>query len=205
MKRNRFGRAFGDEFSRSSTQFKHFKHNSISSSWQDATITNFHEDGDSSLTSPWRKIVFFSVLMVVFLMLFVRLFHLQVVEGKYNRELADSNRIQVRVIHAPRGVIYDRNGKIIAANAPGFRLTETKENGSKKVVHISRDDALKMEVSGDPRLKDLEVDNIRTYPMGEKTAHMIGYVGEITQEELDSPNFKNYKPSGVDIVSHSPQ
>ncbi|MCL4366188.1 hypothetical protein M1437_03090, partial [Patescibacteria group bacterium] len=36
--------------------------------------------------------------------------------------------------------------------------------------------------------------NVRTYPMGDKTAHLVGLVGEISQEQLQAPEFKNYHP-----------
>src|SRR5947207_8804441 len=120
--------------------------------------------------SSWRRISLLIVLMIVFFGLFIRLFHLQIVQGRDFRELADSNRIQVKIIHAPRGVIYDRNGKILAQNEPGFRLVSATDS-SKKASHISREEYLKMDATNDPRLKDLEIDSLRDYPYGEKTSH----------------------------------
>lgn len=55
-----------------------------------------------------------AVLMVVLLLLSARLFYLQVVRGSYYLQLADSNRVRLSVIKAPRGLMYDRMGRIIA-------------------------------------------------------------------------------------------
>lgn len=56
----------------------------------------------------------------VFVVLGVRLWDLQVVNGDRYRSLAEDNRI-VRVPVLPdRGVIYDRSGRILARNDPGF-------------------------------------------------------------------------------------
>lgn len=136
------------------------------------------------------------MLIIAFSILLIRLFVLQIIEGKNNRDLADSNRIQIKIIHAPRGVIYDRNGKIVAQNEPAFRLVE-----GARITRVSRDEALKMEVKGDPNFKNLEIDNARTYPQAAKMVHILGYLSEITGDELKDPDYKNYK-SG-DLVGRS--
>src|SRR5438309_7908912 len=110
--------------------------------------------------SLWRKLIYGMMVMVVFALLSFRLIHLQIVEGKNNRQLADSNRIQIKVIHAPRGVIYDRNGKILAQNEPGFRLKD-QNNPSAKAQYLNRDQAMQMEINADPNYSNLEVDSIR--------------------------------------------
>lgn len=154
--------------------------------WIDALLPNFHPLAEHlAQRSPWRMIFFSSVCLILFFIIFLRLFHLQIVEGLSNRELADGNRIQIKVIHAPRGVIYDRNGKILAANSPAFRLNAR---------HVSREQALEWEVKNDPRIANLEIDNVRSYPMGEKFAHVLGYMGEISDTQLKDVGFQNYHP-----------
>jgi len=67
-----------------------------------------------------RHQVFAYILSVVFLVLCVRLFFLQVVRGEFYRERSEHNRIQVLKDFAPRGAIYDRNREIIVGNRPSF-------------------------------------------------------------------------------------
>lgn len=194
MKKNRFGKAFPDQLNKVSFKFGHFhKHKETETGFSDFLISGRAHASATELMSEWRKVFLTAVFLISLSILLFRLFHLQVIEGSDMRALADSNRIQVKVIHAPRGVIYDRNGKILAQNEPGFRLLEATPS-ARKAKYLSRDEAVKLEVENDPRFKNLEIDNIRTYSYGEKTAHVLGYVGEITEEELKNPQFMNYKP-----------
>jgi hypothetical protein len=49
----------------------------------------------------------------VFFILFVRLFHLQMIQGEELRRLSENNCIRLQSIDPPRGLIYDRDGKIL--------------------------------------------------------------------------------------------
>ncbi len=159
--------------------------------WKDLLLPNFDLNSSSRYgKSPWRVVFLHAVCLILFFILAVRVFHLQIAQGKENRQLADGNRIQIQVIHAPRGVIFDRNRKVLAANSPAFRLIE---KDIQKTRLISREEALELEVKNDQRTVDLEVDNVRTYPTGERLAHVLGYVGEISETQLKSPNYKGYR------------
>lgn len=188
-KKRNLGPGFPDELAKVTGKVSHFKKGQ-ESEWKDFLLPNFDSNFASQFTeSPWRITVIYIVCIILFFIIFLRTVKLQIIEGKENRELADGNRIQIKVIHAPRGVIFDRNGKILATNSPAFRLFD---QSTKKAKLISREQALELEVKNNPRSADLEIDNVRTYPMGEKLAHVVGYVGEISQEQLRDPEFKNY-------------
>lgn len=192
-KKSFFGKAFNDEFLKFTAPQKHFKKKGGGLDWEENLIGGLGRKGESNhILSAWRRVILTLFLVVTMVIFSARLFHLQIVEGKENRDRADFNRIQVKVIHAPRGVIYDRNGKVLAQNEPAFRLVEASDSG-KVVKRISRDEALKMEVEKDPRFLNLEIDSLRSYPFLEKTAHILGYVGEITKEELEQGSFSLYK------------
>lgn len=181
------GPSFSDEVAKVTSSMGHYKRKEQGDDWKDVLLPNYQLISDTNFeNNPWMVFSFISLCLFLFFVIFIRLFHLQVVEGKKNRELADGNRIQIKVIHAPRGVIFDRNGKVLAANSPAFRLVN-HSTPDKKVRLISREEALELEVKNDPRVLDLEVDNVRTYPFGEKLAHIVGYVGEISQSELVNP------------------
>ena len=53
--------------------------------------------------------------------------HLQVVRGRYFRELSENNRIRAIPIPAPRGPLFDRNGRILAENRSSFNVVLTTE------------------------------------------------------------------------------
>ena len=59
--------------------------------------------------------------LAMFALLF-RIWFLQVVDGDYYQEVARGNRIRVIPQEAPRGMIYDRNGSILAFNRPAFNV-----------------------------------------------------------------------------------
>ena len=122
--------------------------------------------------------------------LFAKTFWTQVVRGSYYRGLSDTNRIKTIPVHAPRGVILDRNEKPLVYNIPGFRETV---NGKTKV--LTNDEALKLIAAGK---KDLEIDTLRSYPYKEIFSHVLGYIGQISPAELKQPNFSDY--SGNDLV-----
>lgn len=189
-KKRNLGPGFTDELIKITRKIGHFQAKE-SGEWTDMLLPNFRSGGIHPVQiSPWRIIFFFGLSAILFFVIFLRLFHLQIAQGKSNRELADGNRIQVKIIHAPRGVIYDRNGTILAANSPAFRLSDS---GRHKARLISREDAMEWEVRNDPRFPNLEVDNIRNYPYGEQFAHVIGFMGEISDTQLKKEEFKNYK------------
>src|SRR3989344_7504285 len=131
-------------------------------------------------------IVVFSIFGIG--MLFIRLFFLQIVQGSYYRELSDSNRIRTKIVHAPRGIISDRNGVPLVFNIPGFRKLE-----GDTVILLTRERALTLLAEG----QDLEIDSLRSYPFGEATSHVLGYVGQITNSELKQKEFVNYGISDV--------
>lgn len=152
--------------------------------WTDFLLPNYQRSTPKIAgKSIWTVTIFSAVCIILFFILFFRLFHLQIMQGQANRELADGNRIKIAIIHATRGVIFDRNGKILAANSPAFRLKDRL---------ITREEALELEVKNDPRISDLEVDNVRSYPKGGEFAHVIGYVGQISEDQLKKGEYRNY-------------
>ncbi|PTS85898.1 penicillin-binding protein 2 [Pseudomonas sp. HMWF032] len=74
-----------------------------------------------------RAVVGGVVVLLLTLVLLVRLYYLQVVQYEYHTTLAENNRIHVQPIPPSRGLIFDRNGVIIADNRPSFSLTLTRE------------------------------------------------------------------------------
>ena len=186
MKKRALGLAFKDELSRLKFKKGQYKKIVTEEIWKDTLLPNFEPGRSEEIENTWKITVLALISLIIFFAIFIRLFNLQLVNGEENRKRADGNRIQIKVIHAPRGVVYDRNGKILASNSPGFRLIE----GS-RITHISRDQALEFEVKKDARLKNLEVDSMRSYPLGEITSHVLGYMGEITPNEFEKKDGYN--------------
>jgi penicillin-binding protein 2 len=63
------------------------------------------------------------VIVLGFLIIAVRLWQLQILQGDEFRKMSESNRMRIIGIPAPRGIIYDRNGIALVKNVPYFSVS----------------------------------------------------------------------------------
>jgi penicillin-binding protein 2 len=70
----------------------------------------------------------------------VRLYNLQIVKGEYYANRAENQRVRLIPIPAPRGAIFDRNGKILVDSRPIFNVVIASEPLKKINVMERRDD-----------------------------------------------------------------
>ena len=74
------------------------------------------------------RIVVLTVLMLAVMAgLLYRYFYLQIIQNETFRAQSDRNRIAVRAVAPTRGVIVDREGRLVAENLPSFTLALTPE------------------------------------------------------------------------------
>ena len=176
---------------------------------------------EAELSELHRRLVVLRVgLLLVVALLGIRLWHLQIREGPYYRDLSENNRTRSVLLEPARGLIYDRNGVLLANNVPSFTLYVTLED-VKDRDELTRqlsellglDSALikkKLDGKGSkmlPRkIKDrlslrdatlieahrldlpgvmIQVESQRNYPGGVAAAHLLGYVGEISADQLE--------------------
>ncbi|OGY10762.1 MAG: hypothetical protein A3D26_02890 [Candidatus Blackburnbacteria bacterium RIFCSPHIGHO2_02_FULL_44_20] len=139
-----------------------------------------------------RWLLLLVCLFVFSLFGLARLFDLQIVRGSYFRSLSDGNRVRRIPIRAPRGEILDRNGQALARNVPVYKLAEFSSGGVvTRTEVVSREEAIKIQSSDFVRQSRLIIDIAREYPLNEAAAHLVGYVGEASPEEIASmPNDK---------------
>jgi len=73
--------------------------------------------------------IVFAILVIVLLLTLVigRLTYLQIINYEHYSTLATGNRIRIEPIPPNRGLIFDRNGKILAENLPTFELVMIPE------------------------------------------------------------------------------
>lgn len=146
----------------------------------------------------------------------------QIVQGDYYRELAENNRLRKLPIRAPRGLIFDRHGRLLVENVPSYNLMFDRSRSS----DLERSLAFAARVLGRPleELKpilaryatvpdfkpvllaehlnlaevarlgvaaleypefEIEIQHLRLYRHGEQTAHLLGHLGEVTQDEVE--------------------
>ena len=88
--------------------------------------------GDESRLINRRLLIAGFFAFILLLSLMARLVVLQVMEYAHFEKLSVNNRIDITAIGPQRGLIYDRNGVLLADNVPTFSLELTAE----KVVDL---------------------------------------------------------------------
>ena len=115
-----------------------------------------------------RKTKFlFIIFCVTFLIVFIKLFSMQIVSGQEYRDRAENNRIKNEEINALRGIIYDRNGETLVKNSPNFTLyfipSEIEED---EIIQIAGDISSIIKISEEEILSLFELsDSISNYPV----------------------------------------
>ncbi|MGD2112160.1 MAG: penicillin-binding protein 2 [Gammaproteobacteria bacterium] len=101
-----------------------------------------------------RAITLLVLCGLLLLALLSRLLYLQVIEHEHFRTLSEDNRVKVQPIAPNRGLIYDRNGILLADNFPSYRLEITAEQvddmpstlrALEDIVHIRETDRTRFE------------------------------------------------------------
>ena len=81
------------------------------------------KDTEGNARKVTRRALFLGGAQVAFIaVLGARMRYMQVEEAEEYRLLAEENRINIRLIPPARGLILDRNGRLIAANSYAVRL-----------------------------------------------------------------------------------
>lgn len=69
-----------------------------------------------------RQYIYMGIVVTVALIYIIRLFTIQVADSDY-KDFADNNAFLKRTAYPSRGLIYDRNGKLIVSNQPIYDIT----------------------------------------------------------------------------------
>lgn len=122
----------------------------------------------------WLSWFFRGILILGFLILLSRLFDLQIIKGAYYKSLSEGNRIRRVPIASARGQILGRGGEVLVGSKEvKKRIIFDPDEGFTKTADFS--------VNGD---SETITEWIRDYKLGEELGHVVGYVGEVNQEEL---------------------
>jgi len=72
-----------------------------------------------------KRAIVLSLCAMVFVLLGARLAYLQLLSADELRGMSDKNSIKTITITPPRGLMYDRNGKVLVDNKPSYTVTIT--------------------------------------------------------------------------------
>lgn len=70
-----------------------------------------------------KERLFSLIIILIFIILTLRLWQIQIIEADKYKKLSEQNRIRIIKIPAPRGIIYDRNGIPLVENTTSFSVS----------------------------------------------------------------------------------
>jgi len=152
---------------------------------------------EESMEKPNLFLIYFFSIVLSFVLIF-RLLDLQIAQGAKNEYLAEGNRIRSRDILAPRGNIYDSNGKNIVQNVASFNfelypadLPKNKEEREKIYSEISD-------------VSEIDIDELRKKidEVGLFSLEPIILKENIQRDEALSLEVKYKDISGIIIAKH---
>lgn len=148
------------------------------------SFSNRGRRGSQAFHAPdFLLIIPLFILGSIFSVLLFRLFYVQIVQGAYYKKLSNNNRTRTVLIPAPRGIIFDRLGRPLVRNVPVFEIIKDK-----KVEILPKEDALRLLSQG----KNVAGTVSREYLYKSMFAHVLGYTGQISEDALNHPDFKDY-------------
>lgn len=175
--------------------------------------------------SPKNGLLFLQLLVLgLFVVFALRFWYLQLHRGQEFADRAENNRIRLQQVYAPRGLIRDRIGSLLAVNEPAYALAIVRED-SRDIPAVLRQvaDWLDLDLDqlqevfekGRPRVRRFQPQILvhsltfeqlaaieantmtwpelkivtkprRSYPHGPLLAHVIGYVAEANEQEMNA-------------------
>src|SRR6476620_161794 len=115
-----------------------------------------------------RLVILQVAAVVVFLALGICFWVIQIIQGTKYVEMAENNHQRTLALRAPRGVLFDRNGKVLVDNRHSFTISIVREH-TKDLDHTitelsaiaQRDPALVRQIverhRGEPRYRPIVV------------------------------------------------
>lgn len=145
-----------------------------------------------------RKRVVVGAVAIVLLVcvLISRLYFLQVIQYDYHSTLSENNRVHVQPIPPTRGLIFDRNGVIIADNRPSFSLTMTRERAGAEWRGLLDVIVEVLELSPDDR-KLFE----KRMRQGRRPFEPVPILFELSEEQIARIAVNQFRLPGVEVVA----
>lgn len=191
-------------------------------------------NGKAEKIAPGKLSAAQYLIALMLVILVAGLWRLQVVSADNFRALAEANRIRKIPVLAPRGKLFDREGRLLVDNYPSVSCYLLREqvkdlNADLPLIaqglHIPLEQVqatlrrfqaapkyepipLKQDITPDeqafieahrnelPELETLD-EQRRLYPRDGFAAHLIGYVGEISEDDLNKSKYAFYQPGDV--------
>lgn len=150
-----------------------------------------------------RVVVGAVAIVLLICVLIARLYYLQIIQYDYHSTLSENNRVHVQPIPPTRGLIFDRNGVIVADNRPSFSLSMTRERAGNwqevldtivEVLDLTTDDRALFE---------------KRMRQGRRPFEPVPILFELNEEQIARVAVNQFRLPGVEVVAqlvrHYPQ
>lgn len=153
-----------------------------------------------------RVVVGAVAIMLLICVLIARLYFLQVIQYDYHSTLSENNRVHVQPIPPTRGLIFDRNGVIVADNRPSFSLVMTRERAGSPGSWAQVLDVIVEVLQLTPDDRALFEKRMR---QGRRPFEPVPILFELTEEQIARIAVNQFRLPGVEVaaqlVRHYPQ
>ena len=124
-----------------------------------------------------RSLVAGAIVTVVALLLGARAFWLQVVQHEHYFELSQGNRARIEPLPPNRGIIYDREGRVIAENTPAYQLELVREQAGDLEDTLSRLVRFGL-------LESADVKRVRQLALSRRSFEAVPFLLQLNDEEI---------------------
>ncbi|HOO55414.1 MAG TPA: penicillin-binding protein 2 [bacterium] len=144
--------------------------------------------------ASFRLSVLMIIVFLIMLLIVGKMIDLQSGNYKHYSRMSSKNSFRDIPIPSVRSSIVDRTGEIVALDIPRYRLIRVLKNGLWEEELLDFAQASHIAENGASPGEYVEAVPKRSYPGGESMAHVTGYVGEVSKEELHRWRNKGYEP-----------
>jgi penicillin-binding protein 2 len=123
-----------------------------------------------------------------------RLVWLQVLEYEHYAELSQGNRVRIEPLPPDRGIIYDRNGRVLAENTPAYQLTITREQVADLDATLARLVQLDL-------LESDDLDRVRKLLASRRLFEAVPVRLRLTDDEISRYAVHRHELPGVDLAT----
>lgn len=142
-----------------------------------------------------RALVGFLFIVVALAILAVRFWYLQVVHHDEFQARSDANRILTRPLAPARGLIYDRNGELLAENIAAFRLEVVPEQ-------VRDMNALLDDLRDTIGISDDDIERFRDLVRSKPSYQSVPLRLKLTEEDIALFAVNRWRFTGVDVVPY---
>ncbi|WP_339671538.1 penicillin-binding protein 2 [Dasania marina] len=139
-----------------------------------------------------RLVVVLLAVAAMLLLLAGRYFSLQVLDHDIYRTQSDRNRVQLQAIPPKRGLIYDRNGVLLAENIPSYELTVVKEQVGDLAETLTTLQSI-------IELNDEHIEKFQQLLSRRRAYQAITLKTQLNEQEIAALAVNRYRLPGVDV------